>query len=230
MNAPRPTKLGIPLRRQRGVVLLIALILLIALTLGGISLFRQVGTGVIIASNLTFENAALVASDRGIEIARNWLVTTSTSLEQASVAPSATPPTAYYPGWCNISLGAGNLPDADGNGVTDDCKASPPPSDFDPLTYNWANSALATADDGNGNSIRYVIHRLCRIPGSVNFTNSDGVPQECVTIGSAASGGTMGAVGYGALPLANTMQPYYRITTQTTGPKNTVAYSQAILY
>jgi type IV pilus assembly protein PilX len=211
-------------RNQRGVVLLISLILLIALTLSGIALFRQVGTGVLIASNLTFKNAALVASDRGIEVARNWLVTSGANLQQASLA------NGYFPGWCNTSISASNVPDANNDGVTDDCKTSPPPSEFNPLTYNWANSVLATADDGSGNAIRYVIHRLCRIPGSLNFTNSDGVPQECVTLGSTTTGGTKGAVAYGGGALANTMQPYFRITTQTTGPKNTIAYSQVIMY
>lgn len=211
-------------------MLLIALIMLIALTLSGIALFRQVGTGVLVARNLTFRNAALVASDRGIEAARNWLVTSGANLQQPSIAPSAGTPTAYYPAWCNDSVNPSNVPDANNDGVEDDCKASPPPSEFNPLTYNWTNSALATSDDGSGNAVRYVIHRLCRIPGSLSFTNSNGVPQECVTLGSSTTGGSKGSVSYGGGSLANTMQPYFRITTQTTGPQNTVAYSQIIMY
>ncbi|MBU0752071.1 MAG: hypothetical protein KJ787_12420 [Gammaproteobacteria bacterium] len=211
-------------RRQGGVVLLIALILLIALTLGGIALFRQVGTGVLIATNLTFRNSALVASDVGIEAARNWLVTSGANLEQASIA------NGYFPASCNISVNAANTADFDGDGLEDDCKAAPAASEFNPLTYNWTNSVLAIADDGNGNAVRYVIHRLCRISGSLSFTNANGVPQECVTLGSSTAGGTKGAVGYGLGALSNTMQPYFRLTAQTTGPKNTVAYSQVILY
>jgi Tfp pilus assembly protein PilX len=211
-------------RSQQGVVLLIALIMLVALTMSGIALFRQVGTGVIIASNLTFKSAALAASDRGIETARTWLVNSGANLQQASLA------NGYYPAWCNTVINASNNPDADGNGTIDDCKTSPPPSTFAPLTFNWANSVLVTADDGNGNAIRYVIHRLCRIPGSLNFTNDDGIPQECVTLGSSTTGSTKGSVGYGGGALANTQQPYFRVTSQTTGPKNTVVYSQVILY
>jgi Tfp pilus assembly protein PilX len=211
-------------RAQRGIVLLISLILLVSLTLAGLALFRQVGTGVLVARNLTFSNAALVASDLGTEAARNWLVTGGANLQVGSTA------NAYYPAWCNTSLDAAGNPDADGNGTVDDCLAAPAPSTFDPLTYNWANSVLVTNDDGNGNAVRYVIHRLCRIPGSLNFTNSDGVPQECVNFGSASTGGTKGAASYGILALKNTMQPYFRITTQTTGPSNTVSYSQVILY
>jgi Tfp pilus assembly protein PilX len=215
-----------PRQRQHGVVLLIALIMLIALTLSGIALFRQVGAGVLIANNLTFRNAAVIASDRGVEAARNWLVTSGANLQQASVA------NGYYPAWCNVSVDASGRPDADANGITDDCSpvGAAPPSEFNPLGYNWANSVLATSDDGSGNAVRYVIHRLCKIPGSLSFTNSEGVTQECVLIGSTTTGGTKGAVSYGGGALANTIQPYFRVTTQTTGPKNTVAYSQVIMY
>jgi len=209
---------------QRGVVLIISLIMLVSMTLTGIILFRQIGTGVIIARNLTFKQSALSASDQGIEAARNWLITSGANLQQANVA------SAYYPAWCNISVNASGDPDADNNGTVDDCKATPPPSEFNPLTYNWANSVLVTSDDGNGNAIRYVIHRLCRIPGSLNATNSNGVPQECVTLGTSSSGGSKGSTGYSSGTLSNTVQPYYRITTQATGPQNTIAYSQVILY
>jgi len=205
---------------QRGVVLMIALIMLVSMTLTGIILFRQIGTGVIIARNLTFKQSALSAADRGVEVARNWLVTGGANLQVANIAG------AYYPAWCNTSVNASGDPDADNNGKVDDCKATPPPSEFNPSTYNWSNSVLVTDDDGNGNAIRYVIHRLCRIPGSLNATNSDGVPQECVTLGAADAGGSKGSGG----SLSNTVQPYYRITTQATGPQNTVAYSQVILY
>lgn len=222
-------------QRQQGVVLLISLILLVAMTLTGIALFRQVGSGVLIARNLSFANAALVATDIGAEAARNWLVTSGANLNQASIA------NAYFPAWCNIAIDASNNPDANNDGTVDDCKptGAAPPSEFNPTTYNWTNSVLATTtdndgdgigDDGNGNTVRYVIHRLCRIPGSVNSTNSDGVAQECVTIGSSSAGGARGASSYGVLALQNTMQPYYRVTSRTTGPSNTVSFSQVILY
>ncbi|MDX9995382.1 MAG: hypothetical protein RBS28_08650 [Rhodocyclaceae bacterium] len=223
-------------KTQQGVVLFISLILLVSLTLAGLALFRQVGTGVLVARNLTFSNIALVASDLGIEAARNWLVTSGANLQVGNVA------NAYYPAWCNINLDVNGNPDADGNGIVDDCQASPPPSEFDPVTYNWANSVLATptdtdgdgtGDDGNGNTVRYVIHRLCRLPGSLSGSINIGganVGQECVNFGSAATGGSKSSASYGVLALKNTMQPYFRITVQTTGPNNTIAYSQVIMY
>lgn len=212
------------IRHQRGVVLIIALILLAALTLGGISVYRQIGTGVLIARNLTFQQSSLAATDFGVEAARIWLMTTTANLNQASVA------NAYFPGWCNVSISASNLPDANNDGIGDDCKAAPPPSVFDPTTYNWNNSVLATSNDGNGNRVRYVIHRLCRISGTMNATNSQGVPQECVTAASSQQGSSAGSVAYGVQSLANTQQPYFRVTVQSVGPSSATAYSQAILY
>lgn len=219
----RPTVAQLSRHRQRGVVLMIALIMLIALTLGGLALFRQTGAAVMIASNLTFKNSALVATDRGSEAARNWLVTSGVDLGVASVA------NGYYPSWCNTSVNGANVPDANNDGVEDDCKASPAPSTFDPLVYNWANSALATANDGNGNAIRYVIHRLCRIPGSLNHTNAQSIPQECVTAATACQG-TDTHTDEAANVSTTCLYPYFRVTTQTTGPKNTVAYAQTIIY
>lgn len=202
------------------MVLFIALIMLVALSLAGIALMRQVGAGSIIAGNLTFKAAALSASDRGVEAARIWLTgSTSSALEQGSVA------NGYYAGWCNISLNASNVPDANSDGLADNCGASPPPSTFNPTSYNWTNSKQVTSDDGGGNEIRYVIHRMCQTVGSVNAAN-----QLCLTVGSAGEGGSKGIGGYGSGLLANKVRPYFRITTRVVGPKNTIAYSQAIMY
>jgi len=209
-------------KTQRGVVLLLALIMLVAMTLAGIVLYRQLGSGLIIARNLGFKRTAAVAADRGIEMARTWLVAQgSATLEQGDVA------NAYYPGWCNVSLSPGTppIPDADNNGVPDNCGSTPAPSEFDPLTYNWSNAVVATNDDGAGNEVRYVIHRLCQVPGAVNAAG-----QQCVTIGSTLAGGSHGAASYGAQALSNTFQPYFRVTSRVLGPTNTVVYTQAVMY
>ena len=209
-----------PAGRQRGVVLLLALIMLVAMTLAGIVLYRQIGTGLIIARNLSFKRTAAVAADRGIEAARTWLIAqSSATLEQGSVA------NGYFPAWCNISLDAINRPDANNDGIADDCGNIPAPSEFDPVTYNWANSVQATANDGAGNEVRYVIHRLCETPGSINAAG-----QQCVVIGSASSGASKTAITYSSQALANTSQPYFRITSRVLGPTNTVVYTQSIMF
>lgn len=181
-------------RRQRGVVLFIALIVLVAMTLAGLAMFRSVGTGVVIAGNLTFKQGATSAADRGIEAGRAWLTSRSPALLQDNTLPG------FYSDW----------------GQT-----------FDPSTFDWdTNGTLVTSNDGGGNEIRYVIHRLCMTPGvSVNAPT-----QQCVTLSSAGFGGSKGGGAYGQLPLSNTIQAYFRITARARGPKNTVSYVQSILF
>ena len=78
---------------QQGVVLVIALIVLVAMTLTGIGLMRSVDTNVQIAGNLAFRNAALGAADAGIEAARQWITTQSTDLLINDQLPG------YYATW-----------------------------------------------------------------------------------------------------------------------------------
>lgn len=205
--------------REKGVTLIIALIILVSMTLAGLAMFRQIGTGVIVARNLTFREAATAAADQGVEAAITWLRSQgSGALQQGNKDQG------YFAAWCNISLNASNRPDANGDGNVDDCGASPPPSTFIASSYNWLNAVHLTSPDGSSD-IAYVIHRLCRIPGDINASG-----QECTTILSELAGASHGYVGPGHESLPNRMQPYFRITTRVTGPMNTVAYTQTIVY
>ncbi len=185
---------GAPLREQRGVVLFIALVVLVAMTLAGLAMFRQVGTGVTIAGNLAFKANATSVADMGVEAGRAWLTAQGGTTLQTDLVPG------YYSSW-QVA--------------------------FNPATFDWTNNArLVTADDGTGNEIRYIVHRMCRNGGlTVNDPN-----QQCVTIGTAAAGGSRSGAGYGGQSLSNTTQPFYRVTVRSAGPRNTVSYVQAIMY
>ncbi|MCC6472777.1 MAG: hypothetical protein IT514_03435 [Burkholderiales bacterium] len=176
------------------MVLFIALIVLVAMTLAGLAMYRSVGTGVVIAGNLTFKQAATAAGDRGLEAGRAWLVSMSAGTLQNNTVPG------YYADWG---------------------------STFNPASFDWnSNGLLVINNDGAGNEIRYVIHRLCSLAGaSVNAPN-----QNCVTVVAGSAGGSKGGGSYGVLPLSNTIQPYYRVTARALGPKNTVSYVQSIMY
>ena len=54
-------------RRQRGVVLFISLIVLVAMTLAGVALVRSVDTTNLIAGNLAFKQGATLSGDAAIE-------------------------------------------------------------------------------------------------------------------------------------------------------------------
>ena len=183
-------------QKQNGVVLFISLIVLVVMTLAGIAMMRQVSTGIVIAGNLSFKSNATSVGDLGIEAARGWLVSQGSATLQVDAGGSG-----YYSSW---------------------------DTSFDPTTYSWgtSNSFQVTSDDGTGNQVQYVIHRLCNTAGlAVNDPN-----QQCVTIGSTGSGGSKGGGAYGVLPLSNTVQPYFRITSRIVGPRNTISYVQTIMY
>ena len=180
--------------RQRGIVLFIALIVLVSMTLAGIAMFRQIGSGVIIAGNIAFRENATSVADLGVESARSWLVAQGSATLQTDLSPG------YLSSWALT---------------------------FNPFSHTWtnSNSTLVTSDDGTGNEVRYLVHRLCAVTGSVNDPS-----QSCATVGSAGAGGSKGGGSYGVLPLSNTTAPYFRVTVRVAGPRNTVSYIQTIMY
>ena len=134
----RPKISGFP-RKQRGVVLFIALIVLVAMSLAGIGMLRSVDTGNLIAGNLAFKQATLNASDLGLETGYQWLLT------QAGTTA------------------------LDANIVASGYNANPPANDATldwTDIANWAGSVVM-ATDAAGNTTRYIIHRLCPAVGPV---------------------------------------------------------------
>ncbi|GAB3495606.1 hypothetical protein GCM10027399_17880 [Curvibacter fontanus] len=191
-------------RTQSGVVLVIMLIVLVAMTMAAISMVRSVDTTNLIAGNLSFQQAATHSGDTGIELASTWLTANAvgTTLE---IDDSTN---GYAAGGLNV---APNL------------TANPP------QTWNdyWVNTLAvravkATQVDAAGNTVSYVIDRMCANAGSVTSGAS------CVgspTV-KAASGNSEEA---GDKQLNASSGVYYRITVRVDGPRNTVSYVQAVV-
>jgi type IV pilus assembly protein PilX len=158
------------LRRQRGAVLFIALIVLVAMSLAGIALIRSVDTANLIAGNLAFKQNAVHGGDWGVEQARAWLqLQAATDLYNDVV------------GQYSASMQS-NL---------DFTGTDPSKTDFD-----WDGSSFDAGADPAGNQVRYIIHRMCELagnPGSVNCvrTTTGG------TFGGTRGGATYGGA---ALP------------------------------
>jgi Tfp pilus assembly protein PilX len=190
------------LRRQRGVILFIALIVLVAMSLAGVALIRGVDNANLIAGNLAFRQGATHAADWGVEMARTWLSSQSSATLDTD-QPGVTNGTAY---WANMQA---NL---------DFTGRDPNPSK---VAFDWSTASTAVAD-GNSNNVQFVIHRLCNASGPAASTN-------CIrssTGGTAA--GTKGGAAYGTFALSATTQLYYRITARAVGPRNTVTYVQVV--
>ncbi|HWU34964.1 MAG TPA: hypothetical protein VN023_07005 [Methylovorus sp.] len=195
---------------QRGVVLFLALIFLVAMTLAGVALVRSVDTGNIIAGNVAFKKSALMSSDRGIQIAYQWLSANQTSLTSDS------PGNGYF----------SSLPD---NGGT-------PGSTLAVWNdRNWVaesawNSAVTLASDGAGNTTQYVIQRMCRLAG-VAFDPTGANGQSCIrrTLSNGNAQNAGGTEGGSGGTYNGGYMIYYRVTTRVKGPRNAVSITQSTI-
>jgi len=192
---------GTPKSRQRGVVLMIALIVLVAMTLAGIALVRSVDTSNIIAGNLAFQQAATHSGDTGTETAVAWLqannagVTLQANIFVNGYAAARTDPAAgqsWDAFWTNVLVPAGQV-------------------------------VTLAADASTGNTVSYTIQRLC------NAIGDPAVPGVDCAVSQTAASTSGSSKGSGFVSLLYNAQVYYRITSRIVGPRNTVSYVQTIV-
>lgn len=200
--------------QQRGVVLIIVLIVLVAMTLAGVALMRSVNTTTLVAGNLAFRQAATHAGDLGTEAAVSWLTTNSAGTTlHSDIAGNA-----YFAAQAEPDATSGQTWDAYWTTVLDASPVSRPVSAGVISGKVWT---LAT--DSAGNTVSYVIHRLCKSIGDpVSIGTNCAVSPSAAT----AAGGSKTA---GSVALKYSSQIYYRITTRIDGPRNTVSYTQTII-
>lgn len=191
-------------RTQSGVVLIIMLIVLVAMTLAALSLVRSTDTTNVIAGNMSFQQAAVHSGDTGIELAATWLKNNAAG----ATLDSDDPTNGYVAG---------------GLGVAPNLAANPPQS----WDNYWVNTlatraVVAQQQDAAGNSVSYVIDRMCANAGPVTGGAA------CVSSPSVAvaSGSEEEA---GLKQLNSPSVVYYRITVRVDGPRNTVSYVQSVV-
>lgn len=160
MNAhARPKPLP---RRQRGVVLVISLIVLVALTLAGIALVRSTDTGNIISGNMAFRMAALHAVDTGVESAFTAITTSTGFSSNPSVETSVTGG-HYYPVLQADAAPEDGLPDVNWSAV--------PGSDISGNTVRWVVERMCSQNVTTSNDIEA---RCAVLPGAPNSSNKQG--------------------------------------------------------
>jgi type IV pilus assembly protein PilX len=186
--------------KQGGVVLMMALIVLVAMTLAGIALVRSVDTSVVIAGNLAFKQAATNSGDIGIETGVGWLeANNSGSNLHAHIPAQGYAATRQDPQ-------TGQTWDAFWNTV-----------------LVPAGQVITLAPDAAGNTVAYTIQRLCNQALAPTATGA-GCEVSPSAGGAASSSKTAGTV-----QLLYNSQIYYRITSRIAGPRNSVSYVQAIV-
>ena len=190
-------------RANRGLILLISLIVLVAMSLGGIAILRSVDTTILIAGNLAFKQRALHATDIGVSEALTGLIANKSTLANDNAGAG------YFSSqdfdWKNASTwGTAKLvtlsggTDAGGNRV-------------DYLIHRMCTCANTTYNGtcAGGNA------------------NQCGIDNPTATADLKPKEGDSFKVDAFIIPTSGSV--YYRVTVRSQGPRNTQSYIQAML-
>ena len=197
--------------RQRGIVLMLAIVVLIIMSLAAVGLMRSLLSSNKVAGNLAFQQSALQSAEAGFERAIAWLEQNNfgTRLHQTILIGGAE--TVGY-------VAINQNPPRNANGM---------PVGWD-LHWNTLVAGGAPVNilpaDAAGNQVSYMIHRLCNGVGAPNTGNGCEVHPFPTPAGSSmGGGGSSGSVN--AVPDFF----YYRITARVQGPRNTVGFAQTVI-
>lgn len=201
--------------RQGGVVLLIALIILVALTIGGIALIRSVDTSNIISGNLAFQQSATHAGSAGAEEAIRTFLETNAS-------------NAFWNN--NYASGyAASTPAGENPATAADWDAywratiNPNPVARPVAAKTCVDRACTLPTDAAGNTVSYTIQRLCLTTGDPLLK-----PTGCAS-GLAKDWFSGTGLGVDSKSGVAPTQYYYRVTVRVAGPRNTTSYIQTII-
>lgn len=185
-------------RREQGIAILVALIMLVALTLAGVALVRSISTTNVIAGNMAFQQAATNSADAGIESAISWLEANNT--------------------------GANLHTDNYANGYVASRQDPGSAQSWDSFWTSLvsAGEIKTMTEDAAGNTVSYVIHRLCNAVGDPTSGIDCNVAPS--TVGTAGN-----SKGAGVIALLYNSQVYYRITVRVAGPRNTTSFVQSVV-
>ena len=222
----RPSSHFRPRSRQSGVVLIVALLVLVVTVLAAVALVRSVDVATLVAGNLAFRQAAVQATDKGVETALSNLMAVPSGLlwnRDGAARPW------YWP------MRNGGVPGA--NHVFD--PTDPAWNDY------WADgndgvlySNVDPAPDAQGNRVRYAVHRMCENfndgvhsgdPGTSNCFSAKGSIAEGVSQRIREPGDPT-CYPSGTTNLCAPTNPYYRITVMVVGPRGTSTFAQAVIY
>lgn len=185
---------------QRGLVLFIALIALVAMSLAAAALIRSVDSGVLVAGNLAFRQSAIMAGDTAISSAYRYINENAASLVGNSGG--------YY-----ASYNSTQSSDGDISRVKDES------------IWNTAFAVPADSFDQTRNQARYIIERMCRNAGIASAVDC----MMGTGSGRANSNGVQDYRNAGA-EKGKSGTPVYRITVRVADPRNTYTYLQAFVY
>jgi Tfp pilus assembly protein PilX len=203
-----------PRAAQRGVVLFITLVVLVALALGALAMFRGSLGASMVATNVVYRQAALNLADNGVQLAT------------AAVAARAT---------------AGLISNSDNvNGYFSAIPTNEPASYSDQGIWNCgADAACPNATQvcngnttcinevtkGQGLTVYYKVHRMCTVANAA-YNAANQICALTVKTGGTSPGGSLAV---GATQFTGNPVLYFRITTRVDGPRNTRMVTQTVV-
>jgi len=189
-------------RKQRGIVMFIALIVMVALSLAAIALVRSVDTTNAVIGNLSFRMASILPGNQAVEKAAAALFPNADIASAIRIADTTADylPENYY---------AKKRVD-DPRGVPDLLQKK---STFD------AAGLTKVTDDSTKTEIRYVIERMCSGTGVPTYDKCD------FLLPRTPKGKTSDEFEPPDLGQA----VFYRVTIRVDGPQNTTSFLQAML-
>lgn len=188
--------------KERGVVLIVTLIMLVAMTLAGIALIRSVHTTTLISGNLALQQSALASGTAGTEAAVTWL----TTLAQSS----------------GTALDANIL----SQGYSAQRRIPPANTSWDAYwTSTLATQGVVTLPtDTAGNTVQYVIDRMCSGAGPVTEVSTAGCATSVVVPPLTTS-----SRGANASNARLSSYVFYRIIARIQGPRSTASFIETIV-
>jgi Tfp pilus assembly protein PilV len=183
--------------RQQGMIsTLMAVIVLVVSLLAAMALMRSVDTSTSIATTLTFRQSALQEAERAyVDAQQNITFAEPTSdNDQASLGYYAELQPA-------TSRSAGDIPD---------------------VLVNKTSGSIASVSSSNGNTISYVVERLCPAAGTASASI-------CIVPGATTPGGSMANQTSDNNTFNSSPNAAFRLTVRVDGPKGTTAYVQTML-
>lgn len=198
--------------RQKGVVLMIALIVLVAMTIGGVALLRSVDTTNVIAGNLAFQQATTRSAEAGLEDAirsvmegLDQMALYNDDLTRGYIA--STPPSGNPSSWDTYWRTTLN----------------PNPATLPVSIKTCVDKVCTLATDTAGNTVSYVIQRLCQTVGAP-YLDDTGCSSGTRRIPLAGEN-----LDPNAPKFTQMTKYYYRVTARVIGPRNTTSYVQMIV-
>jgi type IV pilus assembly protein PilX len=189
--------------KQHGFVLIVALIVLAAMSLAAVALVRTVDTSTLLARSISFKRDA---------INRNEIALEAAAVHFRSGGALFSPNSSFVNNSA-INYSAVML-DTDSSGIPNVLKSTLPVS---------GSFAVAPVSTGQGADVVYVIERMCSRPGDQNLSTpaASAIAPFCTKKKGSSAEQTARA--------PRTGPAYYRITTRVTDNRNNVSYAQATL-